>query len=68
MIITQVDIWTVVVPVFPETVHSEEYGGYPDWAGFPSRSSGFILTKASLVLGKPDGDSQKNQFLKLLNS
>ena len=37
MIITQVDIWTVVVPVFPETVHSEEYGGYPDWARVPKQ-------------------------------
>ena len=37
MIITQVDIWTVVVPVFPETVHSEKYGGYPDWARVPKQ-------------------------------
>jgi len=37
MIITQIDIWTVVVPVFPEAVHSEEYGGYPDWARVPKQ-------------------------------
>ncbi|MCH8295585.1 hypothetical protein IH992_31260 [Candidatus Poribacteria bacterium] len=37
MKITQIDVWTVVVPVFPEAVHSEEYGGYPEWAGVPKQ-------------------------------
>ncbi len=37
MKITQIDVWTVVVPVFPEAVHSEEYGGYPDWARVPKQ-------------------------------
>ena len=37
MKITEIDVWTVVVPVFPEAVHSEEYGGYPDWARVPKQ-------------------------------
>ena len=37
MRITEVDIWTVVVPVHPEAVHSEQYGGYPDWAKVPKQ-------------------------------
>ena len=37
MKITQIDVCTVVVPVFPESVHSEEYGGYPDWARVPKQ-------------------------------
>jgi muconate cycloisomerase len=37
MKITKIDVWTVVVPVFPEAVHSEEYGGYPDWARVPKQ-------------------------------
>ena len=37
MKITQIDVWTVVVPVFPEAVHSEEYGGYPEWARVPKQ-------------------------------
>ena len=37
MRITNIDVWTVVVPVFPEAVHSEEYGGYPAWAKVPKQ-------------------------------
>jgi glucarate dehydratase len=37
MKITQIDVGTVVVPVFAEAVHSEEYGGYPDWARVPKQ-------------------------------
>ncbi|MBI1925638.1 hypothetical protein HYR99_15460 [Candidatus Poribacteria bacterium] len=37
MKITHIDVWTVVVPVFPEAVHSEEYGGYPEWAKVPKQ-------------------------------
>ena len=68
MKITQIDVWTVVVPVFPEAVHSEEYGGYPEWARVPKQIIRMHTDEGITGIGETGGVNRHKRWLKRLKN